>query len=228
MKIKKAYIFNIIFLTILLTDIVFHSIEYLIPYRDLTKPLIALSLMFFYYKNSKNKPKKERRLMMMALLMVLVGSGFLLEGFGVRFYFVGLMAYFMANIVYSSLLYRSAHFDVDRSIPFLIVACLYLMAIYYFIYDNLGGYLIPTLFYFFTVLNLTQSAYLRYKIVNNKSYYLVLAGTVLFMVSESIWALTTFYKSVPFGNIWMMFFYGISQLLIVHGVLVENKKFRRF
>lgn len=225
---KKKILFSILFLTILLADIIFNNIEGFYLYRAITKPLISISLMAFYYFNSKCKPKKERSITLFALFFLLIGDIFLLEEFDFSYFLIGFVAFMLANIAYSYLLYRSANFGINKSIPFLIGATIYLLVIYYLIYDNLQGYFIPVLFYVFVVLNMTQSAYLRYKIVNNRSFYLVLTGCILFVISESIVALNVFHKPVPFKNITIMLFYGLGQLLIIHGILAEQKKFRRF
>ena len=166
--------------------------------------------------------------MIIALLFLLVGDVFLLEGFSFYYFTIGLLAFLFANIAYSYLLYRSAQFGVTKSVPFLILSSLYILTIYYFIYDNSQGYFVLILIYSFVVLNMLQSAYLRYKIVNMKSFYMVFIGALLFTISESILALNMFHKPIPYKNIWIMLFYGIGQLLIVQGVLAEQKKFRRF
>ena len=95
-------------------------------------------------------------------------------------------------------------------------------------YDNLNGYFIPILVYIFAVLNMIQAAFLRYKVVDNNSFILVFVGALLFLLSESILALNKFYMPIPYKNILIMLFYGISQLLIILGIINEKKRVRRF
>ena len=184
--------------------------------------------MIFYYFNSKNKHRKEKILVLLCLFTLFLGDVFLLEKTKIYSFSIGLFAFFIANIIYSMVLYRSANLDINKSYPFLIVASIYLFTILYLMYDNLNGYFIPILIYIFAVLNMIQAAFLRYKVVNNYSFILVFSGALLFLLSESILALNKFYMPLPFKNILIMLFYGISQLLIILGIINEQKKFRRF
>ncbi len=224
----KEYWFSFFFLILLTIDIVFNNFDNLYNYRIISKPLISISLMLFYVLNNVTKSKKEKRVTILALVFALIGDLFLLEGFDFYSFHIGLFAFFLTNIAYSYLLYRSAQFEINKSLPFLIVTSIYLIIIYYLIYDNLQEYFILVLVYFFVILNMTQSAFLRYRIVNNRSFYFVFIGALFFTVAGSIIALNMFYKPIPYKNIFIMLFYGIGQLLMIQGILIQQKKFRRF
>ena len=224
----KSYYFIPLFLLILIVDVVFNNIESLIAFRVFSKPLISITLFIFYYSNSKNRPRKERFSILLCLLSLLFGDVFLLENTPVHSFPAGLFAFFMANVFYSMVLYRSANLEINKSYPFLIVAAIYLFTIFYLMYDKLNGYFVPVLIYIFAVLNMIQAAFLRYKVVNNYSFILVFTGALLFLFSESLLALNKFYTPVPYKNILVMMIYGVSQLLIIMGILREQKKFRRF
>ncbi|NAS30216.1 hypothetical protein GTQ40_04480 [Flavobacteriaceae bacterium R38] len=228
MKNIKELSFSFLFLAILICDIVLNSSDHLHSFRIITKPLITISLILFYYMNSSQRQKKERETIIIALFFLLIGDMFLLEESRFYHFSLGFIAFLLANITYSYLLYRSAHNEVKKSIPFLIIVVIYFLVVYYLIYDKIQGNFIPVTVYLFAVLNMMQSACLRHKVVNNKSFYLVFTGALLFMISQNIFAINMFYKPVPYKDILIILFYGLSQLLIVQGILVEQKKFRRF
>ncbi|WP_340199319.1 lysoplasmalogenase [Ascidiimonas sp. W6] len=213
---------------ILCTDLVFNNHSELQFLRVYSKPALSITLLLFYYLNSKNRHKKERILLILCLLCLLLGDIFLLEDSRIYSFPIGLFAFFMANIFYSMVLYRSANIEINKSYPFLVVSAIYLFAIFYLMYDKLNEYFVPVLIYIFAVLNMIQAAFLRYKVVNHYSFILVFTGALLFLFSESILALNMFYTPFPYKNFLIMFFYGVSQLLIILGILREQKKFRRF
>jgi uncharacterized membrane protein YhhN len=228
LDIVKSYFFIPLFLLILFTDLVFNNYNDLVSLRVFSKPLVSITLLVFYFLNSKCRHRKERLLVFLCLLSLFLGDVFLLEQTQFYSFPAGLFAFFMANIFYSMVLYRSANLEINKSYPFLLVSAVYLFTIFYLMYDKLNGYFVPILIYIFAVLNMIQAAFLRYKEVNHYSFILVFIGALLFLFSESILALNTFYAPFPYKNVLIMLFYGISQLLIILGILKEQKKFRRF
>ncbi|XLS27750.1 lysoplasmalogenase family protein [Flavobacteriaceae bacterium M23B6Z8] len=228
LNVVKNHYFVPFFLLILSADLLFNNTHGLYFLRLFSKPAITITLLLFYLINSKNRNPKERMLLSTCLICLFLGDMFLLENTGFYFFPVGFFAFFMANIFYSMVLYRSANLDINKSYPFLAVSAIYLFAIFYLMYDKLESYFVPVLIYIFAVLNMIQAAFLRYKVVNHYSFLLVFVGSLLFLLSESILALHMFYEPFPYKNFLIMFFYGISQLLLILGILGEQKKFRRF
>lgn len=220
--------FSIFFFINLTLDIIFNNIEGLYNFRFITKPLVTISLLLFFYLNSKNKPQKVRLLIIFALIALLIGDIFIMEYFSHYDLWIGMGFFFLANILYASVFYRSAHFNIDRSIPFVALVSLVCLTLLYFIYEKLDSFFFPATVYMLITLNMSQAAFLRSKVVNNKSYYAVFLGSVFFLVSQAFVAITKFYGNYPLERIVVMLFYGISQYLIVYGILIEKKKFRRF
>lgn len=223
---KYWKIFSIFFFTNLALDIVFNNVTDLYSYRYISKPLVTLSLIIFFYLNSSHKLEKDRMSIVIALLSLLIGDIFLMH-YTYNFW-VGMACFFLANIFYASVFYRSAHFDIDRSIPYIAIVSLVCLTLLYFVYDKLDNFFLPVTIYMFVTLNMSQAAFLRNKVVNNKSYFTVFIGSLCFLVSQGAVAIIKFHSHFPYEKIVVMFFYGISQYLIVYGILNEKKKFRRF
>ena len=88
----------------------------------------------------------------------------------------------------------------------------------------MDAFLIPGLITLFISLVMLNLAYLRKEEFSKLSYLYVLFGCVLFVFVESINAINTFNKSLPFPAFLIMLFYGISMYLIVFGIVSESKK----
>ena len=225
---KYWKLFSIFFFLNLIIDIIFNTIDGLYNFRFMTKPLVIISLLLYYYFNSKDKVQKERVSIMLALIFLLLGDIFLMTGFSFYNFWAGSTFFLLANIAYASAFYRSAHFDIDRSIPFVAIVSLICLTLLYFIYEKLDSFFFPATVYMFITLNMSQAAYLRNRVVNNKSYYAIFLGSLFFLASQASVAIIKFYGDFPFQTIIVMLFYGLSQYLIVYGILIEKKKFRRF
>ena len=70
---------------------------------------------------------------------------------------------------------------------------------------------------------MTKVAYLRFKMVSKKSYFLVLFGCISFIISESIIGLDKFYASIFYESIFGMLFYGLAQFLIIFGLISQKR-----
>ena len=86
------------------------------------------------------------------------------------------------------------------------------------IYDNLGQMFIPAMIYAFVALMMLQLAYLRKHAVSKISYRMVIVGALITIISDSVTALKEFYAVVPYQDILIMLFYGISQYFIIIGL----------
>jgi uncharacterized membrane protein YhhN len=122
-------------------------------------------------------------------------------------------------LLYSLYFYKQARYDIDRLIPFLAASLLISLSMIYLIFDNLDNLLVPIILYMAIVLNFLKLAYLRYKNVNTLSYRLVFLGVILFTAAQILIALNRFHQALLYKDIAIMFLYGISQILIIFGIL---------
>lgn len=89
--------------------------------------------------------------------------------------------------------------------------------------ENLGSSLIPVLVFLFVTLIAVQFAFLRRYAVNNKSFVLVMAGILLLLGADTSAVLSRFYNRFPYQEVATMLLYGLSQFLIVLGLVHEKK-----
>lgn len=225
---KYWKLFSVFFFVNLTLDIIFNNVDGLYNFRLITKPIVTISLLLFYLLNSKHKTQKERISIVFSLISLLLGDLFLMVNLPFYNFWAGSGFFLLANVFYASAFYRSAHFDIDRSIPFIAIVSLVCLTLLYFIYDKLDSFFFPATLYMLITLNMSQAAFLRNRVVNNKSYYAIFLGSIFFLASQASVAIIKFYGNFPYEKIIVMLLYGLSQYLIIYGILVEKKKFRRF
>src|SRR5690606_10207720 len=220
---KKKKPFLVVFLVVLFVDIIFTNIDYLYEYRYATKPWIVITLAIHFYYNCLHLSQEERLLVFLALAFSLVAD-FILITDNLTFLIVGMSMFILAKICYAILFSFKARFDIDRLLPFLAVVLMYCLFIMYYLYEGVGDLFVAVVVYIFVTLIVAKMAYLRYNMVNKKSYYFVMAGAVLFMISETIMAFYNFYKPLPFTYTSVLLTYGLSQFFTIRGIILQNEK----
>ncbi|PTX62049.1 putative membrane protein YhhN [Kordia periserrulae] len=217
MKFFKVFI--IIFLLNLSLDIYFNNAKELYEYRIVTKPLITILLAIFFYINSQAMLFHQRLIILGALAALCIGDILLLEETSFYSFILGLVLFLISMLLYSLYFYKQVRYDIDRLIPYLAVSLLLSLSLIYLIYDKLDNLLIPVIIYMITVLNFLKIGYLRYKNVNTKSYRLVFWGIACFTIAQIVIGLNQFHNALPYKDVYIMLFYGTSQLLIILGIL---------
>ncbi|WGD34967.1 lysoplasmalogenase [Olleya sp. YS] len=224
---KKTFYFSVLYFLLYLIDSYFKNNEHLITYRYISKTLLSISLLVFYVINTNQNHNLKKQLVIGALCCFIVGDIFFITGnSGNSLHFViAALLFIIAKVCYSIRFLNNEDFDISKLAPFLLFCFLYMSIIMYIVYNNLGDFFIPLLLYLFVVMMLMQFAYLRKSEVNTKSFWLVIIGVVLSMVADSINILKMFYdSSIAYNKITVMLFYGLSQFLIVLGILNETSE----
>ncbi|WP_046755729.1 lysoplasmalogenase [Kordia jejudonensis] len=220
MKFFKVFLF--LFLVNLSLDIYFNNAKEFYDLRLFTKPLITIFLAVFFYVNSLKMALRTRVIILLALSFLCAGDIILLEDTPFYSFLTGLCLFLAALLLYSFHFYRETTYDIDRLLPFLAASLLISLTLIYLMYDGLGYMLIPVMVYISVVLNLMKIAFLRLKNVNKISYILVFVAAICFTIAQIIIGLHSFHKAIPNKDIFIMLFYGISQLLFIFGILVTE------
>lgn len=220
MKFFKAFIF--LFVLNLSLDIYFNNAKEFYELRLFTKPLITIILAVFFFVNSTQMALKSRVIILLALAFLCAGDVILLEDTPFYSFLIGLCLFLVSLLLYSLHFYRETTYDIDRLLPFLAVSLLISLTLIYLMYDGLNYMLIPVMIYISVVLNLMKIAFLRLKNVNKKSYILVFVATICFTIAQIFIGLHSFHKAIPNKDIFIMLFYGLSQLLFILGILATT------
>jgi uncharacterized membrane protein YhhN len=189
---------------------------------DISKPLIVPFLMG-YYMAAVNKYRSKP--LLLALLFSWIGDvGLMFVGLNANWFMIGLGAFLIAHIFYI-ITYRQHRSEsrenellpvqkIRFSLP-VVLAGTGLVAI---LYPVLGGFRVPVIIYSIALISMVLNALFRFGRTNTRSYWLVLSGAVLFMISDSILAINKFSGPIEMGGTLIMLTYIAAQFLIVEGL----------
>ncbi|MDX5476906.1 MAG: lysoplasmalogenase, partial [Cyclobacteriaceae bacterium] len=92
---------------------------------------------------------------------------------------------------------------------------------YFLIRGGLGDLKIPVIIYLIVIVMMATTARERFKKTNSVSFWQVMIGAGLFMISDIILAINMFFKSFPEAGILVLGTYIIAQFLIVRGIMAH-------
>jgi uncharacterized membrane protein YhhN len=141
-------------------------------------------------------------------------------------FMLGLLFFMVTQVLYFIIFYRTpgAASNMRRLTFGIIPVYVYGVFLVYFLYDDLGDMRIPVIVYAFVILTMLSGAISRLGKVSRISYYLVLSGAMLFVLSDSMIAVNKF--SYPFNGsrIVIMSTYITGQFLILMGIIKQYRK----
>ena len=194
-----------------------------VDYRFFTKPLILLSLIIYFVKGSLLiKNTLLRKSVIAALIFSLLGDMLLLYP---QLFLYGLGGYFIASACYIFSFKLTQKLTIHLPDLYFIKLFVYNLPIYiigavfyFFIHRHLYHLKIPIVIYLCGLIMLVTSARERYKKTNDASFWQVLVGSALFVLSQGIYLADAFYRPLIDRDVLMMGSYLLAQLLIVMGL----------
>ncbi|MDO6597038.1 lysoplasmalogenase family protein [Oceanihabitans sp. 2_MG-2023] len=220
---KNKRIFSVLYFSILLLDIILKLNIDTISFRLITKPFLMISLLVYYIINHKEKSKNKFLFMIIALSLFLVGDIlFIFKNISVLFT-LGMFSFVLGKLFFAFKFSNQNDFKLIKLFPILSFCFIYILIILNIVYDKLEGYFFPVLFYLFVAMLVLQFAYLRKSEVDRKSYLIVGLGVLFSVFSDSISVLHVFYsEGIFYEKVTVILLYGISQYLIVTGIVSEK------
>lgn len=191
------------------------------PLTDLIlKALIIPPLIFVLLANRKPLIDRTDILILAGLLMSWAGDVVL------QFTFIpGLICFLIAQVMYLTAFYTTPGENTFRGKGLLLLLPVIAAGIglVWVLYDDLGPMKIPVFLYAIVILTMLSGAINRFKKVNFSSFWIVLSGALLFVISDSAIAINKF--SMPFGSSTpvIMSTYVIAQVLIVTGYIMQYR-----
>jgi uncharacterized membrane protein YhhN len=138
-------------------------------------------------------------------------------------FLTGLVCFLLAHIMYFTvfLLTPGKNSILTNRIWLLIPVIIYGLVLVFYLYTDLADMRLPVIIYAIIILSMLSGAINRIDKVNRKSYYLVLAGAVLFVISDSSIAINKFSHQFESSGIVIMSTYIVAQYLIVSGYISQ-------
>ncbi len=219
---KRLKIFLCFFIILVISELFILMTPDLSEYRIVSKPVILLSLLLFYAFNSRHLKWEARIFTILALGLSLFGDVFLLfEEENSGFFIAGLISFLLAHICYIIVFSKDRHPKKFKYLFFLAIGA-YSFMFFRLIYPGLQTMLIPVLIYVMVILGMLSTAFLR-RVDPQMSYFLILGGALLFLISDSLLAYNKFYGNFNNANLWIMFTYAMAQVSIVIGLIYSRR-----
>lgn len=214
--------FAIVSLVVLVTTVTEATFVHLIA-----KPLIMITLGWYYI--SATTSEDRNRSVLVAIFFSLAGDTLLMfTGRDEMFFILGLAAFLIAHIFYifSYRQHKNASTpDELQGVQRIRLAFPIVLAgsgLVVVLYPALGGMKVPVLLYALTIVIMVLNALFRFGRTQSPSFWMVFAGAVLFMISDSLIAINKFMAPVSSASFLIMSTYIAGQFFIVEG-LVRHK-----
>ncbi len=191
-----------------------------------TKPLIMIWMALYFVVNAKDLKHPIVKPLLLAYLFSWLGDIALLFS-GTTFFIAGIGFFLFAQLCYI-FLFQKTEAPFSKSLIRKKTAWIIPVAIYGIVF---GGIILPAVssthikialaLYALTILLMALSAFNRKKRVPALSFSFVLSGALLFVLSDSMIAISRFVTKIPNTGFWVMATYIAAQCLIMYGLLQQ-------
>jgi uncharacterized membrane protein YhhN len=137
----------------------------------------------------------------------------------------GLVCFLLAHIMYLTVFFTTPGKNIilRNRVYLLIPVLIYGIGFVYYLYNDLAEMRLPVILYSIVILTMLVGAINRLEKVNRTSYYMVLTGAILFVLSDSSIAINKFGHPFESSGLLIMSTYIVAQYLIIAGYI---KQFR--
>ncbi len=184
------------------------------------KSLIIPLLIWLYLRFIRGQGNRFHSLIITALIFSWLGDVTLqLTQFKESYFMIGVGCFLIAQLIYMLAFFITAGKNIlfFRKVYLIIPVILYGWGMLWLLSDGLGDMKLPVTVYTVIILTMLLAAINREKKVNRQSFLLVLAGAIIFILSDSILAINKFAQPFELGRIASMSSYITAQYLIVIG-----------
>jgi Predicted membrane protein len=138
-------------------------------------------------------------------------------------FILGLACYLLAHIMYFTVFFITPGKNsiLSNRIWLLIPVIIYGVVLVSCLYSDLAEMRLPVIMYAIVILTMLTGAINRKEKVKKESYYLVLAGAILFVISDSVIAINKFSHQFESSGIVIMSTYIVAQYLIIAGYIYQ-------
>lgn len=224
---RRNLILNVIFIFIVIVELAgrfFDSIALEYP----VKPLIMVWIAIYFLLNARKRSLRIPALLAFFFswigdLLLMFSDGYSSE----MLFYAGVGGFFFAQLSYIFLFLYNAENSIKGFIlrnPFWFLPIIvYGVLIYYILFPDLEGLLVPIiLIYAISLICMSLAALNRRDRVGNNSFQLVFIGSLFFLASDSMIALNKFHAEIPYAGLLIMASYILAQYLIMRGLILEK------
>lgn len=220
----KKVILHFLFAVIVIGDLIGEYFQN--PQIDhIFKPLILVWIAVYFLIYSKNVDRKVIRFAVLAFLASWVGDLFMMFAADFIYFVLGIAGFLIAQVLYVYLFLRTINLSGKKPFlkkkPFWLIPYIaYGILIYIVLFPHLDNVLrIAVFVYMVSILTMSVMALNRYGNGHPQSFTLVFAGSLLFIISDSLIAINRFLITIPYEGLLIMTTYIAAQYLIMRGLL---------
>lgn len=197
------------------------ELEYMV--KPMIMIWIAIYFIIFKQKKSFTVP------VLIAFFFSWLGDNFLMmSGKNELFFFAGVGGFFFAQLMYIYTFATSKEKPnkgaIEKNLMLIIPFLIYVAVIYVILLPGLEGLMKPIiLVYAISLMGMSMMALNRKGRVGQESFRLVFAGSLLFLISDSMIALNKFHQEFALAGFWIMITYIAAQYLIMRGLILEKE-----
>jgi uncharacterized membrane protein YhhN len=142
------------------------------------------------------------------------------------FFLLGLVCFLLAHIMYLIVFFGTPGYNsiLGNRVYLVLPVLIYGIALVSYLYRDLADMRMPVILYAAVILSMLTGAINRKDKVNTVSYYFVLTGAVLFVISDSAIAVNRFSHQFRLSGIVIMSTYIVAQYFIVKGYIYQYRK----
>jgi uncharacterized membrane protein YhhN len=194
----------------------------------ISKPGLLISLVLWVLADIyKVDLSAFAKWILIGLLFSLCGDAFLMfQADHDGFFELGLGSFLMAHIAYIIAFTRTHRRDHEVQLLrqqgwLLMIVVGY--GVYFFskLSPHLGGMTAPVMCYTLAITVMLLMALNRFGKVCNRSFWPITGGAAMFVASDSLLAWNKFVHLLTFSHVLIMLTYGLAQLLIAYGALMQ-------
>ncbi|WP_319273418.1 lysoplasmalogenase [uncultured Draconibacterium sp.] len=222
----KKILLHILFIAIVVADLAGEYLQN--PQIDhIAKPLLLIWIAGYFFLHSKNIDKKVLLLAGCAFLFSWIGDLLMMFAAEFTFFVFGIVSFLVAQVFYIFVFLRTI--DLSGKTPFLrkkpmwlIPYLAYGLIVYIVLFPKLDMVLSIAIFiYVVAILTMSAMALNRFGNGHPISFSLVFAGSLFFVLSDSLIAINRFLIEIPYEGLLIMITYIAAQYLIMLGLLKQ-------
>lgn len=189
--------------------------------QTISKPLLMPVLAIYFVFELKGYQSDFKKWIFLALLFSWGGDVLLMfQEKQSIFFLLGLSSFLLAHIFYIIFFHRVRLQESIKGNPWLlIIVVIYYSALISWLSPYLGDMKMPVRIYgiviSFMLMLAMHMLFLRTKTAGNR----MMAGALLFVISDSVLAINKFYQAFEMAGVIIMLTYGLAQLLLVQGAV---------
>jgi uncharacterized membrane protein YhhN len=206
--------------------LLFENGNYVLPVFIL-KALIIPVLIVLFLVNIRPAGNRFHIFMLAGLIFSWAGDVLLEVPMNIGDMFIpGLICFLLAHVMYLVVFYSTSgrNLIAGKRSFLLIPVIVYGAVLIFYLYNGLGDMRIPVILYAIVILAMLTGAINRLEKVNRISFRTVLAGAMLFVLSDSAIAVNKFHHHFEGSSVIIMSTYILAQLLIVTGYIRQYQE----